>query len=83
MSYTYFYVKPGAKLPYNKVVKRTRGKLVRVTDHCGLMGFRYAVFRNRASEVWVPLHDLTPETKAAVEVFCKQGADELGGDEPP
>ena len=77
MSYTYVYVEPGVKPPFKKIVKRTRGKLVRVTEPCGCFGFRYAVFRNLRSEVWVPTHDLTPETAAAVKSFQQRSETEI------
>jgi hypothetical protein len=66
MSYTYRYTIPSGSPPFKTIIRRTRGKYVRTTEPSGVFGFRYAVFQNRASEVWVPVHDLTPETKAAI-----------------
>lgn len=68
MSHTYYYVPPIASPPFKKVIRRTRGAFVRVTDPTGCFGFRYAIFRNRSSEVHIPIHDLTPETKATIGI---------------
>ena len=65
MSYTYFHVNTGLP-PYRKTIKRTRGKFWGITKPTGPFKFRYAVFDNRASRLYIPLHDLTPETKAAI-----------------
>ena len=65
-NYTYFYVDPSDHPPFKKRVRFTRGKFVCITEPTGGFGFRYAVFANRASEVYVPVHDLTPETKCAI-----------------
>lgn len=67
--YTYKWIKPSASPPFEKRIRRTRGK---ITPPCGPFGFRYAVFRNRSSEVLVPLHDLTIETR---ERLTNMGAD--------
>ena len=66
MSYTYRYLVPGATLPFRKIIRRTRGRFTRITEPTGTFGFRYAIFQNRAGEVWIPIHDLTNETKAAI-----------------
>ena len=66
MSYTYYHVNTGLP-PYRKTVRRTRGRFTRITDNIGDFGFRYAVFVNRSSELWIPLHDLTPGTKARIQ----------------
>lgn len=64
--YTYKYVEPSARPPFRSRIRFTRGQYVKTTEPCGPFGFRYAVFRNRRSEVLIPIHDLTPETKAAI-----------------
>jgi len=66
MSYTYRYTIPSLKLPFKTVIRRTRGTFNRITEPMGCFGFRYAVFLNRRSEVLVPVHDLTPETKERI-----------------
>lgn len=66
MRYTYKYVEPSVEPPFKKMIRFTRGRYVSTTEPCGPFGFRYAVFQNRASEVLIPWHDLTPETKAAI-----------------
>lgn len=66
MSYTYNFVAPTGFPPFKKIIRRTRGEYIRTTEPCEGFGFRYAIFRNRASELWIPLHDLTPETKARI-----------------
>ena len=66
MSYTYRFIPPSAKPPFRTVIRRTRGSYSHTTEPCGPIGFRYAVFRNRSSEVWVPVHDLTEESRAAI-----------------
>lgn len=64
--YTYKWVEPSCTPPFKKSIRYTRGRYVCTTDPCGPFGFRYAVFRNKSSEVWVPVHDLTDETKVAI-----------------
>ena len=66
--HSYFYAVPSAspRGPFQTIKRRTRGKFSHVEGPCGPFGFRYAVFRNRRGEVLVPVHDLTPETKAAI-----------------
>lgn len=66
MRYTYFYIEPACKPPFRKRVRYTLGKFVRITGPMGCFGFRYALFRNRASEVLIPVHDLTDETREAI-----------------
>jgi len=66
-SYSYWHVKPSVKPPFEKVKRHTYGKFSHITQPMGVFGFRYAVFTNRRSEVLVPTHDLTPETRAAIE----------------
>jgi len=68
MRYTYNYVKPSATPPFKTRIRWTNGRFSHITDECGAFGFRYAVFLNRASEVWVPVHDLTPESRAIIEI---------------
>ncbi|MCL4538014.1 MAG: hypothetical protein M1378_00165 [Bacteroidetes bacterium] len=48
------------------MVRFTKGKYIETTEPMGVFRFRYAVFRNQRSEVLVPVHDLTPETKKAI-----------------
>lgn len=62
--YTYKHVEPSVRPPFKTKIRRTRGEFVKVTGPCGVYGFRYAIFKNRASEIWIPVHDLTTETKA-------------------
>jgi hypothetical protein len=64
--YTYYYVKPSVRGPFKKVVRFTRGTFRGISNPTGTVGFRYAIFQNRCGSVWIPLHDLTPETKAAI-----------------
>lgn len=66
MTYTYKFTPPSVTPPFRSVIKRTRGQYAGTTEPQGPFGFRYAIFRNRASEILIPLHDLTPETKAAI-----------------
>lgn len=70
MTYTYKVTLPSVTPPFKTIIRRTRGAFVKVTEPTGCFGFRYAIFRNRASEVWVPIHDLTTESKAALQVQC-------------
>ena len=72
MRFTYNYVEPSVTGPFKKRVRFTRGRYVKTTEPLGTFGFRYAIFRNRASEVLIPLHDLTPETKAALAAADKE-----------
>lgn len=53
--------------PFKKIVRFTRGRYLYTTEPMGPFNFRYAVFHNQASEVLIPLHDLTPETKEAIK----------------
>ena len=65
-SYTYHIVE-GIEPPFKKRIKRTFGRYIKTTDPCGAFGFRYAIFRNKSSELWIPTHDLTLETKERLE----------------
>jgi len=69
--YTYKYVEPGLP-PYKTVIRHTRGKFSRVTEPMGPFNFRYAVFVNRMSEVFIPLHDLTTETHEQLKFLYGQ-----------
>ena len=69
--YTYKYVEPGLP-PYKTVIKHTRGKFSHVTEPMGPFNFRYAVFVNRMSEVLIPLHDLTTETRGQLKFLYGQ-----------
>lgn len=69
-AFSYYYIKPSIG-PFEKQVKRTRGKFVRITEPMGCFKFRYAVFANRASELLIPLHDLTKETKLRIGLEAK------------
>lgn len=66
--YTYKFIPPSVTPPYKTVIRKTRGEFHRIEGPMGPFQFRYAVFRNRRSEVLVPLHDLTPETKARIGI---------------
>lgn len=66
LMYTYNHVEPSVTPPFKKWIKRTRGKFSHITEPIGVFRFRYAVFVNRASELLIPLHDLTPETKKRI-----------------
>lgn len=69
MSYTYFVTesaKGDGLPPYKKTMKRTRGEYSHTTGPIGCFGFCYAIFRNKSSEVLVPVHDLTPATARAI-----------------
>lgn len=66
MRYTYRFTKPAVAPPFKTVIRFTRGTFDRITPPCGAFEFSYAVFRNKASEVWIPLHDLTTETRKAI-----------------
>lgn len=71
MKYTYRYTEPSVIPPFKTRIRYTRGRYLRTTESTGVFGFRYAVFATRAREVWIPLHDLTPESKAAINIFAK------------
>ena len=64
--YTYKWIKPSSNPPFIKRIRFTRGKFCGWTPPMGLVNVPYAIFRNRASEVLVPIYDLTPETRAAI-----------------
>jgi len=49
--------------------KRTRGRFAGWTQPTGLLQVRYAIFRNRYSDILVPEYCLTPETRLAVEAI--------------
>jgi len=66
--YYYHHRPPTVSGPFLTVVRHTRGTFTHVTPPCGTFGSCYAVFQNRASEVWVPVHDLTKETKARLRL---------------
>jgi len=66
MKYTYKWIDPSDKPPFTKRIRWTRGTFSGWTPPTGLVNVPYAVFRNRASEVLIPLYDLTPETLAAI-----------------
>jgi hypothetical protein len=67
MKYTYRFIDPGViGPPFKKRIRFTRGKYLRTTQPMGPFEFRYAIFVNRSSEVMIPIHDLTDESKAAI-----------------
>jgi hypothetical protein len=66
--FTYKVVEPSTTPPFKTRIAYTRGQFVEITEPIGAFGFRYAVFRNRRSEVLVPVHDLTEETRRAISV---------------
>jgi hypothetical protein len=76
MAYTYKFTPPAVRGPYRSQIRRTRGAFVCITEPMGCFGFRYAVFRNRSSEVLVPLHDLTVQTRERIRAL-------LGADDGP
>lgn len=49
-------------------IKFTRGEFKGWTDNTGLVGSRYAIFRNRGGDVLVPAYLLTAETKEAIKL---------------
>ncbi len=65
-SYTYRFIPPSCHPPFKAVTRRTFGRFDRWTEPMGLCHVRYAVFRNRRSELLIPEYDLTPETKEAI-----------------
>jgi hypothetical protein len=69
MPYTYYFIEPSTRTPFKKKLRRTRGEYIKTTEPMGCFGFRYAIFRNRASDVLIPTHDLTKETKAAIDAI--------------
>jgi hypothetical protein len=64
--YTYWYLEPSDKPPFKKRKRFTRGRYIETTEPTGCFGFRYAIFHNRASDVWIPTFDLTDETREAI-----------------
>jgi hypothetical protein len=66
MKYTYRWIEPSGKPPFKKRIRFTRGRFVGWTEPTGLANVRYAMFENRASRLYIPVYDLTPETKAAI-----------------
>ena len=64
--YTYKYVEPSTAGPFVARIRYTRGRFSGWTKPMGFLNVRYAVFRNRASELLIPEYDLTAETKAAI-----------------
>ena len=65
--WTYFYVKPAIAPPFTKTIRSTRGQYTHTTEPVGCHGFRYAVFRRKASELLIPWNDLTPASKATIQ----------------
>lgn len=49
-----------------QALKRTRGKFAGWTAPMGPLTVRYAIFQNRASEIFVPRYLVTPETLARI-----------------
>lgn len=68
MKYTYRYTHWDAepKKPFRTTIRFTRGEFICITKPTGIFGFEYAIFQTRSREHWIPIHDLTPETKQAV-----------------
>jgi hypothetical protein len=68
MKYTYRYTHPNAepKKPFRTTIRFTRGEFICITKPIGTFGFKYAVFQRRLSQILIPVHDLTPETKQTV-----------------
>jgi hypothetical protein len=65
MSYTYKFVNPRV-FPYKTTIRKTHGQYVETSQPMGSFGFRYAVFRTPYKFFYVPVHDLTEETKQAI-----------------
>lgn len=68
--YTYNYVDPGMG-PFKKRVRFTRGKFAGWTPRMGIANVPYAIFRNKATELLIPVYDLTKETKERIEAIHK------------
>lgn len=65
--YTYRWIDPKTWKPGVKpVIRFTRGTFAGWTAPMGLANVPYAMFRNRSSELFIPIYDLTPETKAKI-----------------
>lgn len=64
--YSFLFVEPSCTPPFKSIIRYTRGEYAGMTEPMGPFGFRYARFCNLSSDVLVPLHDLTPQTKAAI-----------------
>jgi len=47
-------------------IRRTKGKFCGWTEPMGILNVRYAIFRNRCSEILVPIYCLTKETKERI-----------------
>ena len=68
--YTYYHVDPRV-FPYKKKVRFTRGEFAGWTPRMGIANVRYAIFRNKVTELLIPVYDLTKETKEAVDAIHK------------
>lgn len=66
--YTYNSVDPRVS-PYKKKVRFTRGTFAGWTPPMGLVKVPYAIFRNKATEILIPVYDLTKETKARIDAI--------------
>lgn len=68
--YTYNFVDPGFG-PFKKRVRFTRGTFAGWTPRMGPVNVRYAIFRNKATELLIPVYDLTKETKDRIDAIHK------------
>jgi len=62
-SYTYKWIQPSCSPSWTTKIRSTRGTFAGWTGKTGLLKVHYAVFRNRRSELLIPIYDLTAETK--------------------
>lgn len=65
-THTYYVHKSPPGEGFVTIIKRTRGTFAGYTGPYGCFGFNYAIFRNKATEVLIPTHDLTQATKARI-----------------
>lgn len=68
--YTYYAV-DSSMFPSKKKVRFTRGTFAGWTSRMGVANVRYAIFRNTATELLIPVYDLTKETKEAIDAIHK------------
>ncbi|MDO8357297.1 MAG: hypothetical protein Q7U76_12980 [Nitrospirota bacterium] len=66
--YTYNSVDPRV-FPFKKTVRFTRGEFAGWTPPMGIVNARYAIFRNKATELLIPVYDLTKETKERINAL--------------
>ena len=54
-------------------IRFTRGRFEGWTPGTGIIGAKYAIFRTKATEIFVPEYLLTKETRTAIEAAKKGG----------